>query len=390
MKKITRMVVVTDDPKLEKVLKFCFDGWGYEVFFVSSGNGLAQVRRLSPDAVVVDVEKASSRELLLCDQLKKDFATSSVPVIALVDKRHLRMRLLELSYGVDDYLIKPPDPLELRVRIEMAIRRSQQSFHANPLTGLPGGVAAEEILKERVESASPFVSGHLDIDNFKSFNDKYGYMKGDRVLMQTAYMLSSVTRQWGGEDDFVGHIGGDDFVLITTPEKYNTICSNFICMFDTVIPFHYDMKSREKGYIRARTRTGEMKKIPLMTVTIALVMSSVPGEIASMIELNERISEVKKYLKEIEGSKYMADRRVAKKNDHLKVQVFKNEDSLAHNYRPLGQVLLNKKMLTEEQLDEALRTHWKRGSMLGEVLTEMGYLTERELETALKEQGEYL
>lgn len=390
MKNIIRLMVISSDPQLRKVLRFCFDGWGFETVFERSGADLERVIKFSPDAVVVDVKNASPGELAICEKLKKDFATIYVPVITLIDKRHLRMKLLEMNRGVDDYLIKPPDPLELRVRIEMAVRRSKESFYASPLTGLPGGVVAEKVLRQKLKGSSPFVAGHLDIDNFKSFNDKYGYMKGDRVLMQTAYMLSSAVREWGAEDDFVGHIGGDDFIVVTTPERYNTVCSNFICMFDTVMPFHYSRSDREKGFINARARSGKMRKIPLISVTIALVMRGAPKEMTSMIALNERIAEVKKYLKTIEGSKYMADRRAISNNDHLKVQVFRNEEGLSGSYQPLGEILLERGLLSAEELDLALQTHWKRRAPLGEVLTDLGYLSGEELLNALRSQEEEL
>lgn len=387
VEKARKILIITDDDNLKKVLQFCFDGWGYEVFFEGSHSPrIASIVKVSPDVIIVDAHSATESQLEICGILKRDFSTAHIPVITLIDKKQLRHQLLDFSQGVDDYLIKPPDPLELKIRIEMVVKRSQESFYASPLTGLPGGTVVEDMLKRRLDSGSSFVVGHVDIDNFKSFNDKYGYLKGDRVIMQTAYMLATTVRTWGNKGDFLGHIGGDDFVIITTPDKYNELCKNFICMFDTIIPFHYEEPFRKQGYMIAKDRSNRVKKIPIMSVTIALVMKSNPAEVNSLIEMNERIAEVKQYLKKMPGSKYMADRRVLERNEHLSVQMFKNDESILKSYKPLGQILLDKNIITREELDKALKAHWKRGVRLGEVLKDMGFLSEEDLSNALRGQ----
>ncbi len=379
-----RVLIITQDKKLKDVLEFCFDGWGYEVFFEDAQDPkISGIIKISPDIVIVDVAAESGFRFEICELLKNDFVTTYIPVIVLIDKKQLRHRLLDLRQGVDDYLIKPPDPLELKIRIEMAIKRSRQNFYANPLTGLSGGIVIEELLKKKIEGKEPFVVGHVDIDNFKSFNDKYGYLKGDRVIMQTAHMLSTAVRNLGNKNDFVGHIGGDDFIMITTPEKYNDICRNFICMFDTIIPFHYHKEDRARGYIIAKDRTNKVRKLPIMSVTVALVMKNNRKELNSVIELNDRIAEVKQYLKKIPGSKYLADRRILEKNDHLQVQVFNNDESIESKYKPLGQILIEKNVVDPEKLDKALGLHWKRCVPLGETLKDLGYITENRLSEAL-------
>lgn len=380
-------MVITGDNELASVLDFCFDGWGYEVFFDSSLNpDFGRIARISPDVIIVDADAGEKSGLAICDMLKVSLATVSVPVITLLEKRHLRGELLKMQQGVDDYLIKPPDPLELRVRVEMAIRRSKHNFYANPLTGLPGGILIEDAISRKLAEKKDFVTGQVDIDNFKSFNDRYGYLQGDRVIMQTAYMLTDCVKKWGAKGDFVGHIGGDDFVVISTSEKYNDVCENFICMFDTIIRFHYSERDRRNGFIQAKDRSGHMRKIPLMSVTMALVMKNSPEDVNTTIEINERIAEVKQYLKKIPGSKYMADRRILKKSDHLKVQVFKNDEAISRKYKPLGQILIDRNMIDKERLDEALKIHWKRGGLLGETLEESGLVSKEMVTQALLEQ----
>jgi diguanylate cyclase (GGDEF) domain len=384
MKKI---LIISSDAKLKEVLKFCFDGWGYEVFLEDAWfKDLTPIKKISPDVVVADVHSASKANLEICRTLKDDFITAFIPVVALIDKRQLRNQLLEIKQGVDDYLIKPPDPLDLRVRIEMAIKRSQYSFYSSPLTGLPSGRIIEEMLKSKIDNGESFAFGYIDIDNFKYFNDVYGYLKGDRVIMQTAYILYTVIKESGNKDDFIGHIGGDDFVFITSVNKHKAVSEKFISYFDRLIPLHYSDTDRSNGYVVARDRTRKMKNIPLMSASLALVIKDGSSDIKSVLELNEKVFEIKRYLKTVAGSKFMSDRRNRKESlsgpsSHIK------KDSSTDLYKPLGQVLLEKGELSQSQLEEGLLVHWKKGIVLGEVLKELGFITEDNLRAALETRG---
>jgi len=384
MDKAHKILIISSEKELIRVLHLCFTGWGYKV---STHNSVVRdvtyIKKISPDVIVVDVHSANKANLEICTLIKEDFITAFIPVITLIDKRQLRMQLLNLKQGVDDYLIKPPDPLDLRARIEMAIRRSQYSFYASPLTGLPGGRIIEEVVKEKIKEKKPFSFGYLDIDNFKYFNDIYGYVKGDRVIMQTAYTLYTVIKKYGNNDDFIGHIGGDDFVFITTPERCRDICHNFILAFDRIIPFHYSGRDREQGFIMARDRTHKIKRMGFMTVSIAVVHREMPGEFHNIIEINEKIAEIKQYLKNIASSKFMADRRDSKIGGYLHPAIYKKEQTADDSYKPLGQMLLEKDLISAEQLDEALTIHWKRGIIFGEILKELGFVKEQELDKVL-------
>jgi len=389
MENIKRLLIISSDKNLREVLNFCFDGWGYEVFLQDKDtliHDISPIKKISPDVIVVDVHSASKAHLQICRLLKDDFQTAFIPVITLINKRQLRAQLLNLKQGVDDYLIKPPDPLDLRIRIEIAMRRSQYSFYATPLTGLPGGRIIEEVITERLKKEASFSFGYVDIDNFKYFNDVYGYLKGDRVIMQTAYMLYTAIKRFGNAGDFIGHIGGDDLVFITSLEKYKGVCQYFILMFDRVIPFHYSLEDRKQGFIVARDRTHKIKKMPLMSVSVAIVNRKNAAEFKNIIELNERMVEIKQYLKGIVGSKFMADRRNLRVEELHDPQIYKKDEDLASNYKPLGQILLEKNVISSEQLDEALKVHWKRGIVLGEVVKELGFVKEEDLQEALSAQ----
>lgn len=389
MDRIARILIISSDKNLREVLNFCFDGWGYEVFLHDSlSHDLAPIKKCSPDVIVMDVHSASKAQLGICHLLKDDFTTNFIPIITLINKRQLRAQLLNLKYGVDDYLIKPPDPLDLRVRIEMAMRRAQYSFYASPLTGLPGGRIIEEIIKDRFSKNEPFSFGYVDLDNFKYFNDVYGYHRGDMVIMQSAYMLYTSIKKFGNKNDFIGHIGGDDFVFITSCEAFKRVCQNFILMFDKIIPFHYSSQDRKQGFITARDRSHTLKKIPLMTVSVAVVNKKNSDDIRNTVEISEKIAEIKQYLKNIPGSKFMADRRVPYIDGVSTPHVSKKEELALSLYKPLGQMLLEKNIISYEQLDEALNAHWKKGIILGEVLKEFGFVKDEELQCVLNMQSQ--
>jgi len=384
MDKTFKVLTITEDEKLKKTLGSHFEEWGHEAFFRNCfESNISEITKISPDVIIADVSNCEKKQIEICESLKKDFATTYLPIITLICEQRVCHELVGITVGVDDYIVIPPNPIELKIRIEMAVKRSKRNFYASPLTGLPGGKIVEEMMKERIDSRKSFVAGHADIDNFKAFNDKYGYLKGDRVIMQTAYMLSGAVRKWGNKHDFVGHIGGDDFVFITTPEKYDTICQNFVCMFDTITPFLYKEEDRKLGYIEAKGRTNRTKKLPLMSMTIALVLNHRFGDIDNVISLNEKIAEIKQYLKKIPGSKYMADRRGKRRKEQFTVKMFKNEDALIDSYRPLGRILLDRNVVTGNQLDSALKVHWKSRALLGEVLKDLGFLSENDLQSAL-------
>ncbi|MCM8761470.1 MAG: diguanylate cyclase, partial [Candidatus Omnitrophica bacterium] len=250
--------------------------------------------------------------------------------------------------------------------------------------GLPGGRLIEEPLRESFNDGGPFSFGYLDIDNFKYFNDTYGYVKGDRVIMQSAYMLYTTISRYGNRDDFIGHIGGDDFAFITTPDKYEQICYNFITDFNRIMPFHYSAEDRARGYIVARDRTHKIKNIPLMSVSIAVVNRAGGLQFKNIIEINEKIAEVKRYLKGFEGSKFMADRRSGSHDDKQSPRLFKAESGYSCAYRPLGQILLAMDAISADRLDEALMVHWRRGVRLGDTLRDLGYAADKDINEALK------
>ena len=179
---------------------------------------------------------------------------------------------------------------------------------ASPLTRLPGGLAIENVLERRLESRHSFAFCVLDLDNFKAFNDHYGYAHGNDVIKETARIIEDAVKAKGSPEDFVGHIGGDDFVVITTPATMREISTEIIKQFDGRIPDFYDKEEREKGFIFGKTRYGEAMRFPLMTISIAIVTNQ-QHKFSNALEASELAAELKDYAKTIARSVYVVDKR---------------------------------------------------------------------------------
>lgn len=179
---------------------------------------------------------------------------------------------------------------------------------ASPLTRLPGGIAIENVLSKRIAAGVPIAFCLMDIDNFKAYNDHYGYAKGNDIIRATAAIISKAVAKYGTEDDFIGHIGGDDYVLITTPDLYPRICQAVIDTFDKTIPGFYDEEDRQRGHIVGENRQGQEVKFPLATLSIAVV-TNLKRKFKNHIQYGEVAAEMKEHAKTISGSTFMVDQR---------------------------------------------------------------------------------
>ena len=189
------------------------------------------------------------------------------------------------------------------------LRKLEEMYlDASPLTRLPGGIAIENVLKKRLESNSLLAFCVLDLDNFKAFNDRYGYANGSEVIKETARIIESVVKLKGSAEDFIGHVGGDDFVVITTPDYMREISTEIIDRFDRRIPEFYDPVDRERGHILGKTRQGVEMLFPIMTISIAIVTNE-RRKLTNPLEASEIAAELKDYAKTIPKSVFVVDKR---------------------------------------------------------------------------------
>ncbi len=194
---------------------------------------------------------------------------------------------------------------------EMAKRLKQleaMCLDASPLTRLPGNIAIENTLKNRLSSGVPIAFCLLDLDDFKPFNDRYGYARGSEVIQATARVIRSAVSEQGTYEDFIGHIGGDDYVIISSPDKFKKICNAVIEKFDKMIPDFYDPEDRSLGYIISKTRQGQKMSFPIMSISIAVV-TNLNRKLINPFQVGEIAAELKEYAKSLPGSIYVVDRR---------------------------------------------------------------------------------
>ncbi len=190
---------------------------------------------------------------------------------------------------------------------------------ASPLTLLPGGVAIENVLKKRIETTLPLSFCMLDLDNFKALNDHHGYATGNDIIKTSAHVIDEGVKLFGNDDDFVGHIGGDDFVVMTTPDKHTGICKYITENFDERVKEFYTPEEVKVGYISGHTRQGKKAKFPLVTISIAVV-TNMCHALESHIQVGEIAAELKEYAKSIEGSVYVVDQRRASDKDKADIE----------------------------------------------------------------------
>jgi diguanylate cyclase (GGDEF)-like protein len=304
-----KVLLAEHEAGIAEIIQYLLKAWDYDIVTISKGSAvLDAVRREQPDIIIIDWGLPDMDGLKVSKVLKEDFLTAHIPIIVLIDKKQIRKKMLEIEQGVNDYLANPPDPIDLEVRMELALRRTSHQLYANALTKLPGNKQIEKAIQLRMDEKKLFSVAYYDIDNFKSFNDKYGYMKGDGVIRHVAYIVSTTVKKYGNTNDFVGHIGGDDFVVVTTPEKDRLIASESILAFDRATHFHYSKEDRERTYIVSKDRRGNIMNTPLMSLSIAIANNK-HFPIKNMVELMETITEIKSYLKTLSGSIFLVNRR---------------------------------------------------------------------------------
>jgi diguanylate cyclase (GGDEF)-like protein len=226
----------------------------------------------------------------------------------LTARGELAEKLKGLENGANDYVTKPFSMPELLMRVQNVLSWSQSQREANPLTGLPGNVSIERELTARIDARSPFAFIYTDIDNFKAFNDYYGYAKGDQVIKATARILTTAIDEHGHEDDFVGHVGGDDFVAMTTPDLVDLVSRTIITEFDRAAAKLFEPEDIERGYLKIRKRSGEVMRIKSLGITLAVVTNE-KGPIGHIGRVADIASELKRYGKSMSGSAVVRERR---------------------------------------------------------------------------------
>ncbi|MFQ5555319.1 MAG: response regulator [Acidimicrobiia bacterium] len=304
-----RILVVDDDPDIIQFVKMNLELEGFEVETAENGRvALESAKSRPPDLILLDVMMPEMDGLTVLRRLRASPATANVPVIILTAKALAEDRVKGLDLGADDYITKPFDLEELLARVRTVLRRAQQMRDLSPLTGLPGNFRITRELEHRVREGGNFAVVHADLDNFKSFNDHYGFMRGDSVIRYTASVLLEAAAESGDTEGFVGHVGGDDFVAVIDPDHVEQFCKATIRTFDDGVLEFYDTSDALRGFIEVTDRKGERHAFPISSISLG-VATNLRRKITSEWEASAVASEMKEYAKRQSGSSYQIDRR---------------------------------------------------------------------------------
>jgi diguanylate cyclase (GGDEF)-like protein len=305
---VSRVLIADDDPDIARFVELNLSLEGFEVEVVHDGEAaLAAVRRELPDLVLLDVMMPRLDGVEVLRQLRADTATAALPVVLLTAKSLSADKVVGLSAGADDYIVKPFDTLELVARVRTTLRRTAEVRSASPLTGLPGNHRIDLEILRRATAAMPYAVCHVDLDEFKSFNDVYGFLRGDGLLLALCAVLHAAVAQSGEPRPFLGHVGGDDFVVVCIPEQAEPLGRRVTAAFDQEVRRHYDDEDLERGWLEVVDRRMELRRHPLVSVSIGIAAND--GTAHDHRAVVAAAAEMKSWAKTQPGSIVAADRR---------------------------------------------------------------------------------
>ena len=304
-----RILVADDDPVLRTLIAAVLEAQGFEVVTVPSGDALVRVaREVLPDLLLIDVMMPVMDGLEAVRQLRNDTRTGHLPMLLITAQAAPRQAVIGLEIGADDYITKPFDNDLLVARVKANLRRAARMPVNSPLTGMSGNLLIEEEVNYRLRHGRSFALLWVDLDNFKSFNDAYGFARGDRVIRLVGDLIAEIKHARGSEEDFVGHIGGDDFVIVTDPAASAEISEQLIERFDVAIVQFYDAPEMERGYLLGLDRYGTPRRFPLVSLSIGIVDTS-KRTFDSYEEVSNVAAELKSFAKKTVGSSFAIDER---------------------------------------------------------------------------------
>lgn len=291
----------------------------YTVYFATDGfKGIEQAKEKKPDLILLDIMMDAINGYEVCKILKKNSDTADIPVIFLTAVSESMDEAQAFTIGGADYITKPFVPIVVLARIRNQIKLTEAlmelkrmynlALDANPITGLPGNNSVKKAITDAIETDRQAYVFYADLDNFKAYNDAYGFVNGDKVITYTSDLFQIVMKELAAEG-FIGHIGGDDFVLIVEKSKALDYASRFIERFDQGIKEYYNNKDRANGYIVSKNRKGEVTNFPLMSISIAGVDIS-QREYSNYLQVCDICTELKNKAKQTEGSCLEIDQRM--------------------------------------------------------------------------------
>ena len=305
---IQEIYIIDDDETSVLVFRELFKNDTEYKFISVKSEQIDVALRNIPTIIIINEDAIDVDTVELCKKIRNDDDNSITPVIVVSSNSDKEHRIEILKESVEYYIKKPVNAQYLYYTIKNLGRLLSINRRISPLTGLPGNVQIHAELKKRISNRENFSVLYLDLDNFKAYNDVYGFLKGDEIIKYTADTIVRCVHNYIHEGAFVGHIGGDDFIAIVPILNCDEICKNIIASFDAHVTKFFTEEDVEKGYIEVANRKGIIEQFPLTSISIGVVETDV-GRFANMLEIGEVGAQVKHNAKSVMGSSYFIDRR---------------------------------------------------------------------------------
>jgi diguanylate cyclase (GGDEF)-like protein len=304
------ILVVDNEPDILRFVEVNLRLEGFSVELAHDGEeALERAFAVRPALILLDVMMPGLDGYEVCRRLRADVRTSHVPIIFLTAKSMTADKVVGLTAGADDYVLKPFDPIELVARVRTTLTRSGELRASSPLTGLPGNHRIGVEVARRFEAKDPVAVVYADINDFKSYNDRYGFLRGDAVILLTADVLTTALEAHAAPGWFLGHIGGDDFIMVCDPASVVAVCEEVVAEFDRRVVDAYDPEDVRSGYLELTDRQGVLQRFPLASIALG-VATDEARDFTDPRELVSVATEMKQFLKSRrEGSAYAVDAR---------------------------------------------------------------------------------
>lgn len=286
-----RILVVEDDFDISNMLRIYFSGQGYEVQVAAKGNDALQVAtKQLPKLIILDINLPDMSGYDVCRDLRKNNRTSYIPIIFLTQKDERSDKIVGLELGADDYITKPFDIEELKLRVQNAISATERTQNVDPKSGLPTGRPIEEHLRALMRSDRDWTYIDMKINNFDTFSEVYGWAAGDEVIRFMAYLIGDVVDAYSTADDYVGHPGRDNFIIISHAEDTSKLTNTLMERFNEEVKQHYSFIDRERGYMLVSDGDSGERQVELMTLSVGMV-STRTHQFSDIREITELAAE---------------------------------------------------------------------------------------------------
>jgi diguanylate cyclase (GGDEF)-like protein len=306
---MARILIAGNEASITKEAGIMLEASGYRLKTCDNlHDSLALVFEDPPDLMIVEKGFAAGEEVELIKAVKACLQKANIPILLIASDREKIFDIDWNRMSVDDLLLAPFDPAELLARIRLAESRMMRVFDNNPLSRLPGNTSILRAIERIIESEEDFALCYVDIDNFKPYNDRYGFTRGDEVILMVARIIVNVVDEMAREESFVGHVGGDDFVFIVKLQFCRQVCEKILANFQLVRNMFLSPEDIKEGAFVGKDRLDRETRFGLLSLSIAVV-TSVKGKYKHYGEISSAASEVKHYVKQLEGSNYLIDRR---------------------------------------------------------------------------------